>query len=465
MRRPPFPVALVAAWAAVLAVGCGRADPPPSIVILSVDTLRRAALRAYDPAAVALPAFDDFAAESVRFDHAFTTASWTLPSHASLLTGLYPDRHGATHFRVTLSQEVTTLAEALGRAGYQTVGLTDGGFLTWTFGFDRGFERYDARVAGEGPGVSLPREGRPTGVPGSALFDRAIALLESRPADAPPLFLFLQTFSVHDYFNLRPWARKRVPESEKFPDERIFELCLSGQTSCEASTWKLLEDLYDAELTHLDAGFARLRDALEAAGLWESSVVFLVSDHGEGFDPDRGRIHHGGRLHADLIQIPFLVRMPGGEPRIRDELVSLVDVMPTVLALANAPAEPGLDGRSLAPLLTGEGEVGPPAPILAMEHMYGWQDSQRVRTPEPPKRSLSIAVIDRDGWYLRARRSEEFYDWRSDPRQERDLAGEADLEAYRRQVRSRPGVPVETEPMHYDAELRDQLRALGYSVD
>src|SRR5574341_2544240 len=128
---------------------CGGSARPPDVVVISVDALRRDALAAFDPAAGPLPELDALAAQSVRYENALSTASWTLPAHASLFTGLYPDRHGATDQRVTLAAEVETLAGALARRGYHTVGLTGGGFLDASYGLGRGFERYAAGESGE----------------------------------------------------------------------------------------------------------------------------------------------------------------------------------------------------------------------------------------------------------------------------------------------------------------------------
>src|SRR5438093_12445132 len=137
--------------ALVASLGCTRATPP-NVVIVSVDTLNRDALRAFAPAAPELPGFDALARASVRFSEALATASWTLPSHASLLTGLYPDRHGATDRRLRLGEGVPTLAKELKRAGYETVAFTGGGYLDLPNGLAKSFAQYYGRLRGTGPG-------------------------------------------------------------------------------------------------------------------------------------------------------------------------------------------------------------------------------------------------------------------------------------------------------------------------
>src|SRR6185503_4108857 len=116
------------------------------------------ALRAFDPAAPALPNIDALAARSARFSRAIAPAAWTLPSHASLLTGVYPNRHGAVHRDATIALATPTLPAMLARRGYETVAFTDGGFLDTSYGFGRGFERFDDRLArGVAPLSWLPR--------------------------------------------------------------------------------------------------------------------------------------------------------------------------------------------------------------------------------------------------------------------------------------------------------------------
>src|SRR5688572_13996204 len=139
LRRMNLRSATPGRWRALIALlallaACGGEQRPPHVILISIDTLRRDALAAFEPGAGALPALDRLAAESVRFEHALSSASWTLPAHASLLTGLYPDRHGATDRRVTLAAEVATLGELLAARGYETAAFTGGGFLDPEYG-------------------------------------------------------------------------------------------------------------------------------------------------------------------------------------------------------------------------------------------------------------------------------------------------------------------------------------------
>jgi arylsulfatase A-like enzyme len=431
-------------------------------VLLSVDTLTPEALAA---PAVEHPALDRLAAASLRFTNALSTAPWTLPAHASLLTGLYPDRHGATDLRAAIAPDLPRLARALRAAGYRTVAFTDGTYLDPLFGFADGFELYDGLPAPDAPGdvPELPRGGQPNPVRGESLFDRAVAYLEGR-RDRAPLFLFLHTYAVHDYPQLRPWVRAALP-GDGFRSSTAFFDCLQGRSSCPAGVWAELETAYRAEIAHLDEGVARLVAALDDAGLGEGSYFVLLSDHGEGFDFGHGRIHHGGRLHADQLRVPLWIagpRVAAGETGVP---ISLVDVMPTLLDLLGVPVPPALDGRSLASVVTGVGS-DPGAEeraLFAMEHYFLWEGGRRANARALQADPLQVAVIRGDRWYIRGGAHEELYDVRADPRQRVDLAPhvpeKAELEAL---ARSRGRIAAARTPLGVPDRIVEELRGLGY---
>ena len=432
---------------ALLALACTREAPRPTdLVVVSIDTLRRDALRAYDPEGLALPALDAFAAESVRMTRAVSTAPWTLPAHASLLTGLYPDRHGATDPRVSLDERAHTLAQTLAAHGYETAGFVSGGYLRREFGLGRGFGLYRDDPA------DAQRQ----------VFDEAAAFVAER-RDPRPLLLFVHTYRLHDYFRLHEAVLARLPRAPtRSPGDYLR--CLQGSGPCATGDWPTLRALYRAELEDLSASFGRLCDALVAAGAWERSVVVVTSDHGEGFEPARGRIHHGGRLHEDQLRIPLLLRVPGVRPRDVATPASLVDVMPTLLELAGVPPPADLDGRSLVPWLRG-GSDPSPRPLFAQEHAYRWRGAARLQVRNVQEHPLAAAVIEGDRWYLHGPGGvEELYDLSTDPHQARNVAPQAtDLEALRELATERTRTRPRTAPVRPEAGLREQLEALGYA--
>jgi arylsulfatase A-like enzyme len=257
----------------VLLAACAEGPYRPDVVILSIDSLSRGALSGYGGEDANAPTLERLASRSLRFANAYSTASWTLPAHASLLTGLDPDRHGATDPRVLLAAELPRLAPHLRKAGYAIVAFTDGAYLDWRYGFGPGFERYDDFVEPPGPGIEVPRGGLPHEEKGTALFDRAITYLEARAADERPLFLFLHTYSVHDYFRLHAWATARAPAGA-LRDTSGYLRCLLGLEACSDRDWEVLRTLYAAEVAHLDraevAGVPRY--AMERYHLWHEGV-------------------------------------------------------------------------------------------------------------------------------------------------------------------------------------------------
>ena len=439
----------------VVGQGCSLLEPSPgagveNVIVLSVDALTRRALSTYDPAANELPHLDRFSRGAVVFTNAFTSASWTLPAHASLFTGLYPDRHGLVRPGKKLAKDQKTLTTLLHERGFETVGFTGGEFLMGSFGFGKGFERYDGRTASRGwrPSLRLHQAGSEDG----ELFDRAVAYLRDVGRGDRPFFLFLHTYYVHDYY--------KSDESEELKE------CILGTKGCSPAVWDDLRERYDQRLRDFDDGFGRLLAAMEKTGLDESTLLIVLSDHGEGFEPERGRIHHAGRLQEDVIRIPLLVAGPHLSHRVVDENVSLVDVLPTVAELLGIPADESLDGVSFAKSLyraSSPRQSTQPRTLFAMEHAYRWQDGKRIGFRAADERATSVAVIHRNLYYIREGDREELYDIKADPEQERDLArGSLDLTPFRDAAKKRDGFEVGGEAMQIDRELEDRLRSLGY---
>jgi arylsulfatase A-like enzyme len=437
------------------------------VVLISIDTLNRSSLAAFDSTASKLPNLDHFAQTSSRFLNAYSTASWTLPAHASLFTGLYPDRHGATHQKLRISEGIHTLADSLAAAGFETVAFTNGGFVDPSFGFGKGFEYYDGWSA-KGSRLSrleLPRGGKPQKDPGRSLFDRAIAFISQHQPSDPPFFLFLQTYAVHNYYRLHRWAIQAsggVFDRSQLRKPSEYLKCMRGRIPC-SEEWLALSQLYRGELVNLDAGFGRLMEALDDAQLGDSTLVVFLSDHGEGFDFTNHRLHHGGRLHEDVIRIPLMLRGPSVVAQPISDAISLVDVMPTVLDLAGLPIPPELDGVSMAASVRGEKASGDPQ-RYAMEFSQWWNEDGLQNTEEIRASPLQLAVIEPDLWYIRDSDSrEEIYDMREDPKQLKSLGGPSEsVERLRVLANLRWDRRPPQEKLIADDEIQRQLRALGY---
>jgi arylsulfatase A-like enzyme/cytochrome c-type biogenesis protein CcmH/NrfG len=424
VRRPKLAVALACAIAIAVAVaGCRRGGspagapaPPPSIVLISIDTLRSDRLPAYGYAAGSTPAIDALRRDSVLFSRAYANVPLTLPSHASLLTGLLPAGHGVRDnvgYRLDASQ-VPYAPELLRRAGYATGAAMSSYVLRSATGLAAGFDLYDdhftARTA-PGPG-GVQRAGRET-------LARARDWLR---ASAQGRFFFL----LHLY----------EPHTPYEPPPEFAHLA----------------SRYDGEVAAADQVVGELVAELRSLGVYDRAAILLVSDHGEGLG-DHGESTHGILLYRESLQVPLLLKLPGGRRAgaTVDTPVQLVDVLPTLAGLAGAPPPERADGISLLPLLDGEPGAAAPRPIYAETYYprlhFGWSEL--------------VSAIE-GGYHLIDGPDPELYDLAADPGERRSLRdaerrrfGELRQQLAGYERRFAPPAPA-------DEETRRSLAALGY---
>jgi arylsulfatase A-like enzyme len=332
-----------------LAPGCDRGarSAPPSLVLVSIDTLRPDHLGAYGYPRATSPGLDALAADGVVFEHAYTPSSWTLPGHASMLTGVSPYRHGADLETRKIRDDVPLLAERLRARGYATSAIVGAPFVGARYGFARGFDRFDERIA----------EGKDIDAYQPAVLDAVRALPKA------PFFLFVHYMSVHspyapparfDRFHTPGAAASTVDASRIGQLQRALE---QGTIALGPMDRAHLIDLYDGGIAAADDAVAQLRHAVRAAR--GDDVVFVVtSDHGEEF-LEHGGLAHGGTLYDEVLRVPLIVAGPGiAAGRQVERQVSLLDVAPTLLALADGGAMAGSAGETPG---SEAGAVGGPA--------------------------------------------------------------------------------------------------------
>jgi arylsulfatase A-like enzyme/Tfp pilus assembly protein PilF len=407
-------------WALALALGalaCGR--PPERVVLISIDTLRADHVGAYGATRAHTPTLDGLAARGVRFAHAFSPAPLTLPSHASLLTGLDPPQHGVRNnggFR--LPEEVATLAEVLRAGGFATAAFVGAFVLDRQFGLARGFDVYDDRMA--------PR--RAAGATGfaerraDAVVDAALAWLAGAPER---FFLFVHLYDPHANYDPPPGFRASFPNRP-----------------------------YAGEIAFADAQLGRLLAALRERWPDERTLVVATSDHGESLG-EHGEATHAYTLYDATQRVPLLLAGPGlPAGAVVTPLVRLVDVAPTVLALTGQAALPETAGRDLRALVSGREREPRTAYLetLAPQLDFGWSPLLAVRTHRHK--------------YVSAPRPE-LYDVQTDPGELRDvaaaepeLAGELAALLEARAV----GAGTRAQFVAPRPEDRRRLRSLGYVV-
>ena len=316
-------VIVVLSLAGVIAVrggfGGGRtAAHPPNVLLITIDTLRWDHVGAYGATGVATPALDSLAARGVRFETAIAHVPLTGPSHASILTGLTPVRHGVRdNGAFVLAPALPTLATKLRAGGYTTAGFISGFPLERRFGFANGFETYDDRL----PRGRSARDAAATERHADETTDRVIAWLSGRPRPAAaanggaPWFLWVHYFDPHA------------------PYEPPLEYLR-----------KYADHPYDGEIAFVDAQIGRLFDHLSGRGDLAQTVVLVTADHGESLG-EHGEDTHGVFIYDATLRVPWIMAGPGVPAgRVASIVARGVDVLPTLLDLAGLAAPPAIDG-------------------------------------------------------------------------------------------------------------------------
>ncbi|MFO0981341.1 MAG: sulfatase [Planctomycetota bacterium] len=392
----------------LLTVACSAHERPPSILLVTIDTARADAFGAYGGKA-STPTFDALAQNGVLFTRAATPVPITHPAHTSLLTGLYPARHGVRDNGLfTLDDHALTLAEILQARGYDTAAFVSAVVLARGFGLAQGFAHYDDA------GLSATHLERPAGETVAA----AVAHLRAARTERP-FFCWVHLYDPH--FPYQP----PEPFAARFHDQP-----------------------YLGEVSYADAETDRLIVAARARD--PSTVIVITADHGEGLG-EHGEATHGIFLYQSTMRVPLVIA-GGSLPRGQrcEHLVSLLDVAPTLCEVAGAEIPGGLDGRSLVRELHGGAADDPP---LALETMlpylsYGWS---------------ALHALVRNQVKVIAAPRPELYDLARDPHEQHDLAAEraAQLAAGLRAIAAaRAALKPQTASPY--AAAQQALQKLGY---
>jgi arylsulfatase A-like enzyme len=472
---------------ALLGTGCGSTggDSRPSVVLVVIDTLGASAVSFYGEVEGTTPTLDGLAASGVAYLRASAPAPWTVPSHASLLSGLEVDQHRVgMRDRLLLPEEVVTLAERLQAAGYQTAAFSENMLVSDSFAMLQGFEhRRATRV------IKKSDE-----LPANVFWE--VSLLEEIRAwlaerrRGPPFFLFVNIFDPHAPYSIRernPWVPATASAAEvsrraQYPEEL---LCDSLPSPGEIA---IQRGLYLGDVAAADAKLSSILDAVRRHGGAERLLTIVTSDHGELFG-DRRLLGHEFSLRSGVLRVPLIVHgVEGALPAVVDAPVSLIDIAPSILKWAE------LDGASLPgrvlPTLPAEVGVGDPVGrrIAAaygdeyvnyddrFEGLFGFGDHAQSRStcgPADPVFGAMVAITEfpfKLHWFEHY--PPQLYDLGWDPREQSDLASHrpelvARLSAEALQVAeaagltSSPGDPRDAvEPP--SPEALEALKQLGY---
>ncbi|MFH0944327.1 MAG: sulfatase [Planctomycetota bacterium] len=396
------------------------ASERPNLLFVSIDTLRAGHLGCYGYERPTSPFLDSLAKRSALFLNFRSVAPYTLPTHATLLTGLMPVRHGAVRNSDRLdASRVAYLPQVLADSGYVTAAFTSGGFLSLEFGFQGGFDRFGS------VDPILPDDADPSG--SSAWFRQLRAehdlgavsrWIESHRRES--WFLFLHTFLVHEYeapeadlarFRTVPDGVLDEPPAKYLQGDEWVDNMPPGETV------EYLRNLYDGTIHFADRSLAELFQRLEGQGLLENTIVVVVGDHGEEFG-DHGGLVHSATLYEEMLRVPLLVHLPGGDSRrVIREPVSQADLAPTLLDLLGLPALDQLDGHSRASLVRDGTPSSGTTPVYAqVDSVTSCRSSLQVGSLKIIRGDQSLA-LERPApaaWQL--------FDLESDPLEQEDLA-------------------------------------------
>jgi arylsulfatase A-like enzyme len=434
--------------------------PPPNVLFVVVDTLGARYVSVHNQEVTFTSQLERLEQrDTVVFSRAHTVAPWTKPSVASMFTGVYPSEHGLTDLNHRFTPPVATLASVLGEHGFATKGVVSHTLLNKGVGFGEGFESYEMVLLKANPHEAISSQD---------VTDSALAWLEARegqPDEAEPFFLFVHYFDPHyayhhhEEFDRSSWYQGDISSGTDF--EVLFDRTRAGELSDDDLGY--LRNLYEEEVAYTDGQIGRLLDGLQAQGLLEDTLVVFVGDHGEEFG-EHGSLGHTKSLYGELVDVPYLVSFPGpARVRLVDEVVSLIDLMPTLLDLYGLPAPQPMSGRSLKSLLAD------PDARLQRDGVF----AEVSFTPER-RRAMKVAKIeagaklvydlDADAW--------EFYDLARDPLEQEDAYDaddprqarmRRDLERFRALVQQRAeGAPDAGQLLELDGAQLDALKKLGY---
>jgi len=358
-RRAPtgWLLCLAVLICAPLIGGCGRDQPvAPNVLLITIDTLRADRLSSYGYPYETSPSIDALAAQGVLFERAIAASSKTVPSHASIMTSKYVREHSIGHGNGDSSLAAEpTLAEHFRSAGYATGGFVGNILLMREMGLDRGFDHFDdeLRTAERNRPMVVERLAEPT-------TRRAMDWLAQQTER--PFFLWVHYQDPHGPYTPPDAYESRFSIAPSPGGDEILDV---GGNSAEGviPAYQQLDGLrsvteyegrYAGEIAYADQWIGTLVGAVEDHSSGRGAIIVLTSDHGESFGEEGRYFEHTHATTPDVAHVPLILRASGLPGQKRAELVSHVDILPTVLELAGLELPEGHGGVALGPVLRGE---------------------------------------------------------------------------------------------------------------
>jgi arylsulfatase A-like enzyme/Tfp pilus assembly protein PilF len=410
----------------------------PNIILITLDTTRADRMGFLGSKLGLTPNLDTLARDSAVFARAYAQAPLTTTSHATILTGTYPQYHLVNTFGTPLAADLPCAPEILRAHGYRTAAFVGSIILNpnepYAPGFDRGFETYDAGFHNEGPGQDRYRTVQRRG---DEVVAHALAWLNQHSKG--PFFVWVHLYDAHDPYD--------PPEPYKT---------------------RYATALYDGAIAYEDAVVGKLLRQLKLRGLYDGAVMAVTADHGESLGA-HGEDTHGIFLYDETIQVPLLIKLPIKPPHISaggkrvENRVELADILPTLLQAARIEIPKEVQGETLLALMkAGAAEDNPTVKAWRDRAAYAESEYPRSEFGWSAERSLRTGNY----LYIQAPRRE-LYDQVSDPKADQNMASlspavaaalAAQLEAFRQKTGSQRKAPKAV----LDPAAQEKLGALGY---
>ncbi len=435
---------VVVAWASVVMAGCpsrttieerATVRDFENLVVIMIDTLRSDHLPSYGYHRPTAPYLSQVAEEGIQLQ-GYAVSSWTRSSIATMLTGLYPQRHRAIGRNDRLPAAVPYLPEMLAAYGFHNLAFVTNGNVSAQFGFDRGYAGFEERMSSGKPEAQLVAE---------QVLARAGEL-------EAPYYLHVHLIDPHDpYVPKQPWERPDAKRTDYVQPTTI----LRGERQLDADSVGWMIDQYDAEILEMDGAIRHLMEGLEAAGALDSTLVVVTSDHGEEFG-EHGGVAHGSSLYEEVIRVPYLLWGKGLTSYRSSAAFHQVDFLPTAFEALGLPTPKGLDGVSQWAALKDPGYAGGGERLFHL----GLDNFQALALLSPPAKVVQ-----------RAKEPQSLaFDLEQDPHEKAvnglDAKRESELrEQMVRLDRKLKKRAYEGETAEATGDVRAQLEALGYLGD
>ncbi|NLH47368.1 MAG: sulfatase [Myxococcales bacterium] len=449
-----------------LAIGClillwlsgcdgapNEAPPKPPVVLIVIDTVRDDHCGFDGYARQTTPFLAKFARQSVRFTAAHSSASWTLPSVATLFTGVSPTRHGMELASTEQDQQLLsqvlndkflTLAESLKERGYNTYGINANYHLQRKIGIAQGFDYYKIHRYSTRKKVDVTVE-------------KTLEIIRAADSESQPYFLYVHYFDPHHPYKAQEpyFGQWHVPGKKDRDDQEVARRFDEKYYLTHRAELADIVDRYDSEIAGCDESIGRW---LPQVPRFDEALVIVTADHGEAFT-DHDNLIHGGDLYEEVLHVPLLIRLPGGRSggTTSDALVGLIDLYPTIAALTGATAPSYLEGLDLRPAQPGLN------PALAGRRLF-------AHTRHDPSSMWSALLNGKQKLlYRQNRETWMLFDLAADPAEKNDRLATlpvAETEAARRDLRRQ----LLTLPLYRPGSigqdlsegLKKQMKSLGY---